>query len=105
MLRSHVDSLRLDTEYVTCLVRFGRVFYGLGLVVLALGLLQGKALPKVIAGCAALLGLAAMALTMAFPDNLEFYVPVFHLNSWWLLATGIVTKRRGLRLDPRERAA
>lgn len=95
----HVDSLRNDTEYVTCLVRFGRVFFGLGLVVLAAGLLKWKVVPPVIGGGAALLGIAAMALTMAFPDNMEFYVPVFHLNSLWLLATGIVVLRSGLRLD------
>ena len=31
-----VESLRVSTEYVTCLVRFGRVFSGLGFVVLGL---------------------------------------------------------------------
>jgi len=97
-LRSHVEALRLDTEYITCLVRFGRVFFGLGLVVLAAGLLKWRILPGVIGVAALLLGLAAMALTMAFPDNLEFYAPVFHLNSLWLLATGFVIKRSGLRL-------
>ena len=35
-----VESLRVSTEYVTCLVRFGRVFSGLGFVVLGLGLLK-----------------------------------------------------------------
>jgi hypothetical protein len=34
-LRSQVDLLRIDTEYITCLVRFGRVFFVLGLVALA----------------------------------------------------------------------
>jgi hypothetical protein len=29
-----------------------------------------------------------MAITMAFPDALELYRPVFHLNALWLLATG-----------------
>src|SRR5512136_1542526 len=97
-LRVHVDELRLDTEYITCLVRFGRVFFGLGLVVLAVGLIKWRILPMVIGISAALLGLAAIALTMAFPDNLEFYAPVFHLNSIWLLATGIVILRSGLNV-------
>jgi len=99
-LRGHVDALRLDTEYITCLVRFGRVFFGLGLVVLAAGLIKWRILPVVLGVSAVLLGLAAMALTMAFPDNLEFYAPVFHLNSLWLLATGLVIRRSGLRLGP-----
>lgn len=103
-LRSHVDSLRIDTEYITCLVRFGRVFFGLGLAVLAVALLRWKVLPPVIGAGAMLLGLVAVGLTMAFPDNLEFYVPVFHLNSLWLLATGIVAQRCGLRTGPQGQA-
>jgi hypothetical protein len=99
-LREHVEALRLDTEYITCLVRFGRVFLGLGLVVLAAGLIKWRILPAAIGMGAVLLGLAAMVLTMAFPDNLEFYAPVFHLNSLWLLATGLVMLRSGLRLEP-----
>jgi len=39
-------------------------------------------------------------LTMAYPDNLEFYAPVFYLNSLWLLATGLVILRSGLQLEP-----
>jgi hypothetical protein len=99
-LRGHVDALLLDTEYITCLVRFGRVFLGLGLVVLAAGLFKWRILPLAVGMGAVLLGLAAMVLTMAFPDNLEYYAPVFHLNSLWLLATGLVILRSGLRLGP-----
>lgn len=99
-LRSHVDALRLDTEYITCLVRFGRVFFGLGLAVLGAGLIKGRNLPVAVGVGAVLLGLAAMVLTMAFPDNLEFYAPVFHLNSLWLLATGLVIRQFGVRLGP-----
>jgi hypothetical protein len=83
-----VESLLLPTHYVTCLVRFGRVFCGLGLTVLAVGLLHGDVLPWWIGGGAAALGLAAMALTMLFPDNWALYTPVFHLQSLWLAATG-----------------
>lgn len=39
-LRGHADALYLQTEYITCLVRFGRVFFGLGLVVLAVALIK-----------------------------------------------------------------
>src|SRR5262249_23987085 len=41
-----VESLRLPTHYVACLVRFGRVFCGLGLTVLAVGLLRGGGFPR-----------------------------------------------------------
>jgi len=83
-----VESLHLPTHYVTCLVRFGRVFCGLGLTVLAAGLLWGEVLPGWVGGAAAGLGVAAMALTMLWPDRWALYAPVFHLQSLWLAATG-----------------
>src|SRR5262249_58340332 len=76
-----VESFLLPTHYVTCLVRFGRVFCGLGLTVLAWGLLRGEVLPWWVGGGAAAVGLAAMALTMALPDNWALYTPVFHLHA------------------------
>ena len=83
-----VEALHLPTHYVTCLVRFGRVFCGLGLTVLAVGLLHGEVLPWWVGGGAAALGVAAMALTMLWPDNWALYTPVFHLQALWLAATG-----------------
>jgi hypothetical protein len=83
-----VQSLHLPTHYVTCLVRFGRVFCGLGLTVLAVGLLHSDALPWWIGGGAAALGVAAMAVTMILPDNWALYTPIFHLQALWLAATG-----------------
>lgn len=95
-LAAHVAALRLDTEYVTCLVRFGRVFFGLGQLVFGVGLLRGKLVPAAISVGAMLLGVAAMALTMALPDELVYYVPIFHLNCLWLLAFGVAVVRGGL---------
>jgi hypothetical protein len=95
-LQHFVESLHVSTEYVTCLVRFGRVFFGLGQVALAIGFLLGGLMPLWLTVSAAVLGLAGMALTMAFPDNLEFYKPVFHLTALWLAAVGVVV----LRLAP-----
>jgi hypothetical protein len=87
-IRDHVESLRLGTEYVTCLVRFGRVFTGLGLAVLSIGLVAWHILPGWIGYTGAALGVAAMALTMALPDHLALYAPVFHGQAAWLAATG-----------------
>jgi hypothetical protein len=93
-----VEALHLPTHYVTCLVRFGRVFCGLGLTVLAAGLLRGAALPGWVGGGAAGLGVAAMALTMLWPDNWALYKPVFHLQALWLAATGAYLLLYGIRL-------
>jgi len=91
-----VESLQLPTHYVTCLVRFGRVFCGLGLTVLAVGLLRGEILPWWVGGGAAGLGVAAMALTMIFPDNWALYTPVFHLQALWLAAIGVYVLLYGI---------
>lgn len=85
-----VERLSPSNEYVTCLVRFGRVFFGLGQVVLGLGLLYGGVLPVGIGLGALIFGLAAMALTMGLPDDLHYYNPVFHANAIWLAAIGVV---------------
>ena len=95
-IQSFVDSLRISTEYVTCLVRFGRVFSGLGLLVLALGLLKWNVFPSWIGLSAAAIGVASMAVTMFFPDHLSLYLPIFHCKALWLLATGIQTLRSGI---------
>ena len=92
-LEAHVAALLVDTEYITCLDRFARVFFGLGQFVLAIGLWKWKILPRAISWSAIALGVAAMAVTMAFPDNLEYYAPIFHLNALWLAAVGMTTLR------------
>lgn len=94
--QAFVDALRVDTEYVTCLVRFGRVFGGLGLVVLAWGLWRYGILPRCIGLCAGIIGLSAMALTMGLPDRLSYYQPIFHAQVLWMIATGVAILRRGV---------
>ncbi len=89
-LEDYLRSLEKLTGYITCWTRFGRVFFGLGAVVLGLGLIAGGGLGLWLSASLALLGLAPMVLTMAFPDNLEYYRPVFHLQSFWFLAAGVV---------------
>ncbi len=90
VVTAFVESLKPSTEYITCLVRFGRVFFGVGQVVLAAGLLLGGIFPVWLAVGGGVLGLAAIAVTMGFGDNLEYYTPLFHLNALWLASIGYV---------------
>jgi hypothetical protein len=91
-----LGGLKVLSHYATCLVRFGRVFFGLGQVVLAAGLLRAGILPGWVAVAAGLLGFAAIGVTMAKPDELERYRPVFHLNAAWMLVLGLVMLRAGI---------
>lgn len=93
-----VQALRIDTEYASCLVRFGRVFSGLGLSVAGWGLMRWKILPVWVGVPAMLLGLAAIALTMLLPDQMSLYQPIFHLHALWLAATGVALLRGRLSL-------
>jgi hypothetical protein len=99
-LQAFVESLRLDTEYVTCLVRFGRVFSGLGLLVAALGLAKSRILPRWDYIFAGVLGFAGMALTMTVPDRLPLYGSIFQLEVIWLAATGVVLLRAEGKSEP-----
>ncbi len=73
---------------MTCLVRFGRVFIGVGQLTLVIGLsLSTGVWPIWLLGAGGLLGVAGMGL----PDKLRLYQPVFHLNALWLASLGGVT--------------
>ena len=94
-----VASLEISSEYVSCLVRFGRVFGGFGLLLLGCGLMKWKVMPMWAGSVAAVIGVAAMAVTMGLPDDLDLYLPIFHLHAFWLAAVGIQTLRSGVRTD------
>ena len=92
------ESLRVDTEYVTCLVRFGRVFTGLGVLVLSFGLLRWNILSAWLAWGGIVIGLAAMGVTMLLPDHMSLYMPIFHVQALWMGAVGVAIYRSGVRL-------
>jgi hypothetical protein len=93
-----VEALRVDTEYVTCLVRFGRVFSGLGILLVGCGIWRARILPHAIPWLAIAIGLAAMGVTMLLPDRMSLYMPIFHLFALWLALLGIGLLRAGVRL-------
>jgi len=91
-IEQFIASIRASNEYVTCVVRFGRVFVGVGQIALVIGLLLSDGpWPNWLLVPGAALGLAGIALTMGLPDELKLYRPVFHLNVIWLAAFGTVT--------------
>jgi len=92
----YVDGLRVLTEYITCVTRFSRVFPGVGYLLLAWAIWKWRLFPSWLGAGAAAIGVSAMAVTMGFPDNLEYFIPVFHLNAVWMLAAGVVLLRSGI---------
>ena len=96
VIREFVDSLKLDTQYAGCFMRFGRVFTGLGMVILGIGLSKSKLFPSWLGITSILIGIAAMAVIMAIPTNDLFYYPVFHLKALWFAIIGTTILRSKL---------
>jgi hypothetical protein len=52
-------------------------------------------MPKWLSVWAAVMGVTAMAVTMAFPEYPVLYLPVFHTFPLWMLCMGITLKKIG----------
>ena len=85
-------------QYVTCFVRFGRIFSGVGLVLLGYAFIKWKIVDLWLGWFTMLLGLVAMGIILSIPDNFEIYKPVFHVKAIWLLMMGITILRKGVNL-------
>lgn len=97
-VQEFMDNILYTNQYVTCFVRFGRVFSGVGLVLLGIGLVKSKTVQTWLGWFTTLLGLAAMGVVMGIPDNFEIYKPLFHIKVIWLALMGLVILRRGIHL-------
>ncbi len=95
-VQEFVDSLKLDTQYAGCFMRFGRVFTGLGLVIFGIGLIKSKLFTSWPGLSSILIGISAMAVIMAIPTNDLYYYPVLHLKALWFGIMGITILRSKL---------
>jgi len=86
-------------QYVTCFVRFGRIFSGVGFVLLGLGFVKWKIVSTWLGWFTVLFGLAAMGIILAIPDNFEIYKPLFHIKALWLAIMGGTLLLKGLNLS------
>ena len=97
-IKEFVDNILFTNQYVTCFIRFGRIFSGVGLVLLGFGFIKWKIVSTWLGWFTALLGLVAMGIILAIPNNFEVYKPIFHVKAIWLLAMGIVILKKGIFL-------
>jgi len=97
-IEAFVNDILYTNQYVTCFIRFGRVFSGVGLVLLGFAFIKWHMVSKLLGWFTALLGLAAMVVIMGIPDNFEIYKPLFHVKVLWLVAMGAVTLKNGINL-------
>jgi hypothetical protein len=93
-----IDNTLFTNQYVTCFTRFGRIFSGVGLVLLGFGIVKWKIMSQGLGWFTVVLGLAAMGIILAIPNYYEIYKPVFHIKSLWLAVMGISILSKGLNL-------
>lgn len=94
-----MESILYTNQYVTCFVRFGRIFSGVGLVLLGYGFIKWKILPSWLSWFTVLLGLVAMLVILFIPEYYEHYKPLFHVKAAWLMIMGIVIITSGINQD------
>lgn len=94
-----IDQLSATNHYVTCLVRFGRIFSGVGFVLLGLGFIKGQLVKPWLGWFTLVMGATAMAVILLISDNFEIYKPLFHVLVVWLLIMGVTILRNGFNVN------
>jgi hypothetical protein len=97
-IQEFMDGILYTNQYVTCFVRFGRIFSGVGLVLLGAGFIKWKIVATWLGWFTVILGLVAMGIILSIPDNFEVYKPVFHVKVLWLVAMGTTILLQGVNL-------
>lgn len=92
----YMQGIRSTNYYATCLFRFGRIFSGLGLVVLGAAFVRWRMLSRWLSWFTVILGVVAMSTILFIPDNWDVYKPIFHVKSLWLLAIGLFLLLKGI---------
>jgi len=95
-IEQFMESILYTNQYVTCFLRFGRIFSGVGLVLLGYGFLRWKIMSTIMAWFSMVLGLVVMAIILFVPEYYEFYKPVFHVKVVWLFAMGFSLLKNGI---------
>jgi hypothetical protein len=101
-IQAFVNDILFTNQYVTCFIRFGRIFSGVGLVLLGYGFIKWNIVSKWLGWFTLVLGFAAMGIILSIPDNFEIYKPLFHVKVIWLVAMGVVLLRQGVHLPKSE---
>ncbi len=95
-VQEFVDNILYTNQYVTCFIRFGRVFSGVGLILLGAGFIKWNIVSVWLGWFTVLLGLLAMGIIMGIPENYEIYKPIFHVKVIWLVIMGVVLLKQGV---------
>ena len=94
-----MESILYTNQYVTCFLRFGRIFSGVGFVLLGYALLKWRMMASWIAWFSLLFGFAVMGVILLIPEYYEYYKPLFHVKVVWILGMAVLLLKDGIRQD------
>lgn len=92
-----MNGVLFTNQYVTCFIRFGRIFSGVGFVLLGYAFLKWNLVSKWLGWFTTIFGVAAVAVILSIPDNFEVYKPLFHIKVLWLVAMGVMLLKDGIK--------
>jgi hypothetical protein len=94
-----MNNLLFTNQYVTCFIRFGRIFSGVGLILLGTSFFKWKILDSWLAWFTIIFGVLAVGIILLIPDNFEIYKPLFHIKVLWLVTMGLFILKKGVYLS------
>ncbi len=97
-LSIYLNSILSTNQYVTCFIRFGRIFSGVGFMILGAALVKWKIVSSWLGWFTILFGLVAMCVILFIPVNFEVYKPLFHIKALWLVVMGVTILTKGIQL-------
>ena len=97
-VQEFMNGLLYTNQYVTCFLRFGRIFSGAGLILLGLGFVKSQLVGSWLGWLTAALGAAAVGIILFIPEYYEVYKPIFHVKVVWLVLMGVVILKNGINL-------
>ena len=97
-LSIYLNSILSTNQYVTCFIRFGRIFSGVGFMILGAALVKWKIVSSWLGWFTILFGLVVMCVILFIPVNFEVYKPLFHIKALWLVVMGVTILTKGIQL-------
>jgi hypothetical protein len=98
-VQEFVNDILFTNQYVTCFIRFGRIFSGVGFVLLGAAFLKWNLVSKWLGWFTFIFGFVAMGVILGIPDNFEVYRPLFHIKVIWLVSMGIYLLKKGINIS------
>lgn len=88
-----LENIRPGSELIICLERMAKMFFGLGLAVLGVGLALGRITHRWVGIAGATIGFAGMMALFAMPYSRTVFIPFDVAIAIWLLVLGYLVTR------------